>query len=764
MRIVLFVLGECIGLYQSVAHVLWLALGFCLLFAVLLFFRVFRLYSIYVLLFALGYVYVSWWCHAVHAKPLPLSWLKQPMEAWAEVVSIPKVMPHGGQQFEVRLIQVGGQELHRAAFVRVRWQGNYHIQVGSRYHGWLAFKPLRSLHNPGMHDQRQFSYAHGLIAQASVQKGTVWQLYQRDPWRTTLLRWRYHALLRLQALLPKTPGSVWLPALVLGFSEQLGQDDWRVLRDTGTAHLMAISGLHIALVAGFFSWLGHVIYYALPGLGLRWPKPMLSRTLGVVAAVGYSAMAGFSLSTRRCLMMLACYQGSLICGKKQKPWHALCWSLLFECVLHPVSLLSSGCWLSYGAVALIFYTHHGRCLPSSQWSKWCRMPVVMWLGMMPLLAYFFNQCSLTALLANMVAVPYVSFCVLPVSFLGWMLSHVSVFLASTLLHASVWLLEQLRQVLFYLDHGSWHGLVPSVHISFMAFVCAMVGVLLCFLPGGMPCKYVSLLWLLPCFFPKHDAIASGSFKLTVLDVGQGLASVVQTAHHSLVYDAGMKFGHVDMGEQVVLPYLSSQGVHAVDTLMISHGDNDHAGGAAAVASGVKVKRVFSSSSKVRAALGGSTCIAGQSWWWDGVYFEVLWPTTGGLNHGNNSSCVLRVSAGEHAVLLAGDVERSAELKMLQLRLLSGHLKADVLVVPHHGSKTSSSAAWLAKVQPRDVIFSTGLMNRYHFPHQEVLVRYQKLGVHTFNTAYTGAVTWYISPNYIDYGEVLGGRFFQPIWA
>ena len=351
---------------------------------------------------------------------------------------------------------------------------------------------------------------------------------------------------------------------------------------------------------------------------------------------------------------------------------------------------------------------------------------------------WFQNASWIAPLANCLVIPIVGFVVVPLSLLASACSLVSLPLGYGLFHAAAWVLQWVWWILSALAKwplGSWQHAVPS----FWTLLSGLVAVLLFLAPRAWPARWLGIIFLLPLIVLQPKPIATGSFVLTLLDVGQGLASVVQTSHHTLVFDTGAKFSpDFDLGTAVVVPFLRQRGVQKIDTLMISHGDNDHIGGAAAVLQAFPVTQVLTSVPDRFAAGRAQLCLAGQQWQWDGVTFQVLYPTPSLIGLDNNSSCVLKITAGAESVLFTGDIEHSAEQYLVGND--ATQLPATVIVAPHHGSSTSSSPSFLAAVKPRWVLFPVGYLNRYHFPSPIVVQRYQQSGACTYTTDSSGAIT------------------------
>jgi len=380
----------------------------------------------------------------------------------------------------------------------------------------------------------------------------------------------------------------------------------------------------------------------------------------------------------------------------------------------------------------------GRLGRANVWTSTAKMHMAMAVGLSPLLIVFFQQVSLIAPLANWVAVPVIGLFITPLALLAASIALVSPFLAAKWL----WLVEQVLHWLGILLQQM--AALPLAAVScpppsWFALLFAIVGILLLLAPRGMPARSSAPFFLLPLLFGYVDKPQHGHVWLTVLDVGQGLAVVVQTEDHVLVYDTGAKYSEqFDMGDAVVLPFLRYNNIDKVDSLVISHGENDHSGGAASILAGTDVDVVYSSAAEWAKLANGRYCVSGQSWQWDGVNFEILSPGLENFESKNNNSCVLKISTSKHGLLLTGDIEREAE-RWLADRY-GGELNSSVLVAPHHGSKTSSSDFFLDRVDPELILVSAGYLNRFGFPHQRVLERYRKRSIPYFTTAEQGAIT------------------------
>lgn len=406
--------------------------------------------------------------------------------------------------------------------------------------------------------------------------------------------------------------------------------------------------------------------------------------------------------------------------------------LLFD----PLSVLNAGFWLSFSAVALILLTCSGR-FPAIK-RPWLWIHLWLAFGLIPLLLLFFGEFSLIAPLANLLAVPVVSLLVVPLILLTIMLMPLSHTLATFSLEIADNLLHYLWQWLSGLadlPHANWQvQQLPDALLILMAALWLLI-----LLPRGMPARWLSLLGLLPLFFFSPQQPEHGEFMFTLLDVGQGLSAVVQTQHHTLVFDTGPKYSErFDTGSSVVAPYLLSRGIKNIDTLVVSHVDNDHRGGVEGLMESVSVSQILTSAGST--LTDAEPCQSGQHWHWDGVDFSVLQPFYEQSGSKNNRSCVLKVSSRDLTVLLPGDIEQEAEQQLV--RHYGSALAADIVVVPHHGSRTSSTPGFIEAVQPDYALFPVGYHNRYGFPKEDVVKRYQDSGSVTLRSDHHGALTFH----------------------
>lgn len=692
------------------------------------------------LAFILGFTFTAWYAHDMLSWSLPKRWEGRPLLATGIIASLP--ITENKQThflFSLQRLQYENEVLPSNALIKLSLSETLTpaVRTGDLRRFIVRLKRIHGTQNPGAFDFEAWALQKGLRASGYIVSSTANQLLAHHWYDYPLQQFRERLQEKIQAQLPHTSTAPWLMALMIGEHTAMTQTDWQVLRNTGTNHLMAIAGLHIGIAAGLMHGLVSWCWRRFPALILCIPVQQAGACAALLAALLYSALSGFALPTQRACFMLAVFILALLARRQLSGWHAWSLALLLVLLVNPLSVLTDSFWLSFGTIALILYGMHGRLAPTGYWWKWGRVQWVIGLGLIPITLALFQQCSLVSFLANSIAIPWLGFCILPFC----LLSNILLFISPTLSGLLLWLADKSLAGLWLLltwfsqlPFSSWHLAMPTTPI----FLLTVTGFLLLLLPSGFPCRIAGFLWLIPLVMYQPAKPAPGDFWLTLLDVGQGLSAVVQTKNHLLVYDAGPKYQtSFDMGESVVLPYLYKLHTRQIDMLVISHGDNDHSGGAQAILTAMPVKTVKSSVPEVLLPAQASTCISGETWQWDEVTFSFLYPYPYQLHLGNDSSCVLLIDNGKQRLLLTGDIEKMAEATLLSRSQHS--LAANILIAPHHGSKTSGLPAFIEAVHPQFVLYATGYRNRYHFPHARIMSAYAKIQALQLNTAETGAI-------------------------
>lgn len=638
--------------------------------------------------------------------------------------------------------------------LRLSWyQPDLSLRPGDCVTVRVRLRAARGLANPV-----GFDYRLWLLSRDIVATGTVRALQTRFaetgacPVRW-VESWRYQLRQQLLRGLKGQPGRGIFLALLLGDKSALSASQRQLFQASGTSHLMVISGLHIGLLSGVVFYLARFVLAAVPSLLLHVPLAHAAYVPALGVALLYTALAGFSLPTLRALIMFAVF----VCARWLRLPQALAGSLLLALCLillaDPLAAVQPGSLLSFGAVTVLMFGLGGRLgyPPGScdrQLWQWFRPQYVCCVGMLPLTLWLFGFSAWQVLPANILAVPFIGLLIVPVAFIALLCLLVSPGCGEWLFRLLGVALEQALVLLDWLMalHPPRYFWMGEQGVALLL----VMTVLLLLLPRGMPLRYLGLGCLVcliltqPGQTHRASALPSGSLRVHVLDVGQGLAVLLETAHGAVLYDTGMAFGEdSDMAQAVIIPYLRQQlGISRLDQLIVSHSDLDHRGGLGSLLNDMPVTEIRAGEpwrlpdtlqKKVR------RCQAGQTWQLDGLDFRVLHPDSYRYRKANNNSCVLRVSSGRYALLLSGDIESLVENHLLAQQ--AADLRAGLLLVPHHGSNSSSQAEFIAAVAPEFAVYSTAYLNRFGHPAEPVVARYAAAGIRTLNTADDGALVF-----------------------
>jgi competence protein ComEC len=617
------------------------------------------------------------------------------------------------------------------------------VQAGERWRMTLRLKAPHGSRNPHGFDYELWLWEQGVQATAYVRAGANDPAPQRlgQTWRhpVSLLR----QTVRDQILVQVTPRQYagLIAALVVGDQNAIDRLDWDVFRATGVAHLMSISGVHITMFAWAAALVLGWLWRRSSRLCLWWPAPSAALAGGVLLALAYSAFAGWGVPAQRTCLMLATIATLRLSGARW-PWPQV-WMLACAVVvaLDPWALLQPGFWLSFVAVGVLFATDSGAVRAYSTGARGRFLSVfreqwVITLALAPLTLLFFGQVSIVGLLANAFAIPWVTLVVTPLALLGVLVPG----LWDVAAGAVGWLLTGLQ----WLAAFPWAALSVAMPPLWLGVAGVLGGMALVF-PWPWPMRLLGLPLLLPVFLWQAPLPPEGQFELLAADVGQGNAVLVRTAQHALLYDAGPRYSlESDAGHRVLVPLL--QALHTrLDTLVLSHRDADHVGGAQAVLAMQPQAALLSSieaDHPLQVLRPAQRCVAGQQWRWDGVDFEVLHPRAEDYDRPgkpNALSCVVRISSGAHTALLVGDIEQAQEARLVADS--AAQLRSNLLLVPHHGSKTSSSAAFLDAVAPQFALVQAGYRNRFGHPAAPVLARYRERDIVVHDSPHCGAMVW-----------------------
>lgn len=626
----------------------------------------------------------------------------------------------GVVRFELQDSQSRRERLPR--LIRLAWYGGPPVSSGERWRLAVKLRRPAGLLNIHGFDSQAWLLARRIGATGTVKDGQL-LAPAAQAWRDGL---------RQRVLGVEAHGRAGgLAALVMGDGSGLTREEWQLLQDTGTVHLMVISGQHISLLAG-------VIYLGVAGLARygawpqRWPWLPWACALAFLGALGYGLLAGFEVPVQRACMMVALVLFWRLRFRHLGAWWP--WLLALNAVLlfEPLASLQPGFWLSFAAVAILIFTFAGRLGTWRWWQSWTRAQWLIAIGLLPPLLALGLPISLSGPLANLLAVPWISLLVLPPALLGCLLLPVP-YVGEGLLWLAGGLLDLLFRLLGRIA-GFWPAWVAPL-IPLWLWGISTLGALLLLLPKGIPLRVLGWPLLLLAVWPPQYRVPHGEVEVWQLDVGQGLSFILRTRDHAMLYDVGARVADFDLGERVVLPTLHRLGIKRLDLMLLSHADNDHAGGALAVQRGMPVAQVRSGEPEgLPVSLQSVACESGLSWRWNGVNFT-QWQWSAATD-GNQASCVLQVEAGGERLLLTGDIDARAERALLDSPLA---LHTHWLQAPHHGSRTSSSVALLQRLMPAAVLISRGQGNAFGHPHAQVLARYQRLGVAIYDSAEHGAL-------------------------
>ncbi len=645
---------------------------------------------------------------AVVPKRIALGWYKPSIKE-LQGEPLPALRPGERWQFTVRLKRPHG----------------YANPAGFDVEAWLLENNLRATGSVrGDEPNRRLAANAGRIAD------------QVDRLRDRLRK-------RMRAALEDRRYAGVLIALAMGDQRAISEKDWALFNATGVSHLLSISGAHVTLFAGWIAWCVFALWRRSPTLIAYLPAQKAAAISAALIAVAYALLAGFAVPAQRTCFMLLTAAAALMLNRALSPWLILLWSLVVVLAIDPWAVLAVGFWFSFCAVAMLLYVTVGRVGERPWWQSALVTQAAVTVGLAPLALALFQQVSLVGPLANAVAIPLVTLVVVPITLL-WIVFPVDLFL-----HAAHGLIAGLAlglEWLVSLPFPVWNQHAPP----WWAVILSMLGALLMLAPRGAPMRWLGALWCVPLFVVAPLRPPLGEFEMTVLDIGQGTSVVVRTATRTLVYDTGPKWtDNTDAGARLIVPYLRASGSSRIDGLVVSHLDIDHSGGANALLRSTPISwmltSVFAEADIVKTAAEKRVpvygCEAGQRWMWDDVRFEIVHPQAESYAVAklktNDRSCVVKVTGKGASALLTADIEAQSEAALVE-RYGAG-LRADALLVPHHGSTTSSTPDFIDAVAPKVALINAGYRNRFGHPRDSVLSRYADRNIPLLRTDLHGAI-------------------------
>ncbi len=689
---------------------------------------------------AAGFLWTLAWVASFAPVGYEPAWDEHGLVVEGVVASLPE--PRGDAvRFEllVDVLIAGEGPLPTPGRLRLSWRAAPEpVRLGERWRLQVRLKPPRGLANPGGFDYEAWLFRAGIAATGYVVESSenARLAAPRGAWRAAALRQLLSD--RIAAAGGEPRATAVLAALAVGARGGFDAELWELFRRTGTTHLMSISGLHVSMVSGLVFGVVAWLWRRTGTLAGHVPAQHAGAWAAVAAALGYSALAGFSVPTQRSLLMGAVALGAVLLRRVQRPSLVLALALLAVLMFDPLAVLAVDFWLSFGAVTVIMVAAAGH--GAGGWRRrlgtWARVQLAITFALAPVTLLLFQQVSLVSPLANAWAIPWFGLVVVPAALLATVALAVAPAAGAAALVPAAWLAEAgLRglDAMAALPLAELHAPAPA----WAAVLAALLGTLVITLPRGVPGRALGLVLYLPLLWQQSAAVPLGHARVTLLDVGQGMSVVVRTHRHTLVYDLGPRVSaQFDATSAVVVPFLHRIGVRRVDALVLSNGDADHVGVPSLLLRSFPVVAAYSGEPVRIEALATRRCREGQSWEWDGVSLRFLNPDDPSLQ-GNDASCVLQLRAGGASLLLTGDVGVPIERRLIGR--FGDSLHSTVVQVPHHGSRSSSDPAFVTVVQPQLALLSTGYRNRYGFPRADVVARWRAVGATVLDTREVGAI-------------------------
>jgi len=654
---------------------------------------------------------------------------------------------NNGASLSFQVSPVGHDDLPRR--IRLSWfDAPTQPFLGETWQFELRLRRPRGFSNPGGFDYEGWLFRKGIGATGYVVNGS--KNFRRDDRsvdRVSRLRQRFVA--RVREHLPEDDAAAVLMAVGVGARHFITREQWQRYAATGVSHLMAISGLHIGLAAGgvfFLSWIVLALVCRRSNIRDR------AALIAAIAAFAYAELSGFAVPAQRALLMTVIFVFAGLIRRQVSAARLLAICALVILLCDPLAVLAPGFKLSFTAVAILFWhlrvtrvpqfvidnrligtiVNAGRRLTSTQ--------SALLFGLFPLTALLFDRVAVVAPIVNLLALPVFNFVTVPACLLGLIMDgplqpagNIALDVAHWSIGVVLWLVRHAADLPFASFHiARPQGLYVVVFLSVSFWTL---------LPPGWPGRQLALVAALATILYRPQPPPQACIDLHVLDVGQGLALVLQTHTRTAVFDAGPSFrGGADTGRLVLVPFLRSKGIDALDMLIVSHADQDHAGGVRSLSEEVEVRTLLVGESLDDIDMPQQHCQASKRWRWDGIDFAIVHPSELGRWKGNNASCVLEVRIANHTVVLTGDIESPVETLLAQNGAIS---QADIVLIPHHGSRTSSSDLFVSTVRPKVAIVSAGFENRWGFPKDDIVSAWSNAGAEVLNTATSGAISYRI---------------------
>jgi competence protein ComEC len=716
MDIICFFAGTAFFYYRSIYPLLLLIIAL-----------IFRPKLSYLFLFLIAITLSALHEHLIRGYNMPTASILRQAELEGYIHSIPSQNAHK-TQFQFLLEKLNGRPAKTNLLLSC-YQHCPRFHVGQHLRLKANLKRPRNFLNPGAFDYVAYLAARHVQWQGTIYPQSIQPLNSiQKHYFLSQLREHYDKVLTQLDSDEKTLGII--EALSIGLTHHIDKTQWDLFRRTGTTHLIDISGEHIALVAGFFYFLFSVLWKTSTRCCLYLPAPKIASAAAIVLSFCYALISGFAVPTQRAFITCSLFFGRHFAKQRITAWQAWRYALLLVLLLEPHSVFMLGFYFSFIAVSLLILT--SQRVQGAHYRQLLALQLACLIGLLPLSLYWFSYASINGFFANLIAIPWVGALIVPLTLIVVLLSPYVVIPGS--IYLLKLLIYSLLTFLQWIDSFSNFNLCMPLPVAYLPFALMLGFYVVFFLPLKRLIPATCLM-LLGCLFPRQETVKPGEVVIDVLDVGQGLACVIRSSHHTLIYDTGMRFHQgTDMAKLVILPYLQRLNVKHVDKIIISHHDLDHRGGLESLASQYPQHELIVDQPSFYHR--GHSCHHHPTWSWDGVQFR-FFAISKELPGKNNHSCVLQIASGGKKILLPGDIETKAEAYLLAN--YADDLRSTILLLPHHGSKTSSSLAFIHAVHPEQAIVSYGLDNPYHLPHPQSLQRYQALRIPLYSTAKTGMV-------------------------
>jgi competence protein ComEC len=698
--------------------------------------------------FSIGFIYAVGYGHYAKSHQL-VSIPDSHIRVIGKVSNLP-IDKNNKLKFSFNINQIEGN--YNLKKILISWYNTDEIvKAGQIWQFDLKLKPIHGYKNPGSFDYSKWLFRQGYDATATVKTA---QLFEDKSYDLNSIINTYRAslsqLIERKILLPRIQALI--KALTIGDKSQISYEDSQLFQETGTAHLIAISGLHIGLMAFLGVLCGRLVFLFMTNE--KFNRFKYEAIFAIGFALIYSLLAGFSIPTIRALIMVIAFSMAYVIKKQISRWQAWSIALIIVLSIDPLSVLDVGFWFSFGAVAALMFAFTGKKINHNRIKSFGDAQIVILIGLLPLMVIVFGKINLLTPIANLIVLPLASLLLIPLLFASFLVHVFSESLASYLFNFVEKITNILFMILDYLQQFNFLTIPINKSDKLSFFSLTLVAIIL-LLPKLFRWRYITLILLIPVFLIKPNELNQGEFQVNVLDVGQGLSVVVTTTDHTLLYDTGAKFETgFNLASTVVIPYLYKQGISHVDKLILSHKDNDHAGGVEEMKSEYLTMELYDVAGQYK------DCKKGLFWKWNDVRFEVLSPFNIDPYLGNNSTCVIKISNQYSSFLLTGDIEEPVEYRLINQ--LPKNIQSDVLLVPHHGSRTSSSLNFLNSVDPKIALNSSGYNNQFNHPHPKIKQQYLDRSIEFLDTQDKGMIELKFSNSEIKFHQYSDSnrRFWQ----